>query len=143
MTPILPETLAKLDALNHWLEEIYGERIHISQLLRQSGLSEDQINSLKLCCLSSYIDEVILYIGNISDGHDAERRHEAMLRFYGLNNGNAETLQKIADDFNVTRERIRQIKDKRLQLFKRKNRKAALENELMSIAHRLLANLQV
>jgi RNA polymerase primary sigma factor len=53
-------------------------------------------------------------IGNLLDTL-TPRQRAVLIRRFGLSNGNEETLQKIGDDFCVTRERIRQIETRALK----------------------------
>ncbi|HQW56443.1 MAG TPA: RNA polymerase sigma factor RpoD/SigA [Saprospiraceae bacterium] len=49
----------------------------------------------------------------------APREYEIIARFYGLNNHVIQTLEEIANDFNLSKERVRQIKDRSLLRLKR------------------------
>ncbi len=52
-----------------------------------------------------------------------DEREEKVLRlFYGIGAHTASTLKEIADRFNLTRERIRQIKEKALQKLRHPSR---------------------
>jgi RNA polymerase primary sigma factor len=55
----------------------------------------------------------------------AEREKEVLVLFFGLNNVASHSLEEIGEKFNLTRERVRQIKDKAL-LRLRQNSKAKL-----------------
>ncbi len=55
----------------------------------------------------------------------AEREKEVLVLFFGLNNIASHSLEEIGEKFNLTRERVRQIKDKAL-LRLRQNSKAKL-----------------
>jgi RNA polymerase primary sigma factor len=60
----------------------------------------------------------------------AERDREVLILFYGLGNNNAHTLEEIGEKLILTRERIRQIKDKALQRIKHSSRSGALQSYL-------------
>lgn len=60
----------------------------------------------------------------------AERDREVLMLFYGLGNNNAHTLEEIGEKFILTRERVRQIKDKALQRIKHSSRSGALQSYL-------------
>jgi RNA polymerase primary sigma factor len=60
----------------------------------------------------------------------AERDREVVMLFYGLGNHSAHTLEEIGEKFVLTRERVRQIKDKALQRIKHSSRSGALQSYL-------------
>jgi RNA polymerase primary sigma factor len=60
----------------------------------------------------------------------AERDREVLMLFYGLGNNNTHTLEEIGEKFILTRERVRQIKDKALQRIKHSSRSGALQSYL-------------
>ncbi|MCQ6959061.1 sigma-70 family RNA polymerase sigma factor [Mucilaginibacter aquariorum] len=59
-----------------------------------------------------------------------ERDREVLVLFYGLGNNNTHTLEEIGEKFVLTRERVRQIKDKALQRIKQSSRSGALQSYL-------------
>ncbi len=62
-----------------------------------------------------YIESELRYlIGNLLDTL-TPRQRAVLIRRFGLSNGHEETLQRIGDDFCVSRERIRQIETKALK----------------------------
>jgi DNA-directed RNA polymerase sigma subunit (sigma70/sigma32) len=127
-----------LDRINIWLGAIYREETRISDLLLRSGIPEHDIERVKEHHVSDFVAALLAYIQSCTDGFDAKRRNLIMLRYFGLLDGRTETLQSIADDFALSRERIRQLRDKRLMFFRRKKRRTALEAELCAIAKKLL-----
>jgi DNA-directed RNA polymerase sigma subunit (sigma70/sigma32) len=138
MTMPTDETLAKLNALNDWLKEIYEAEVRLSDLLAKANISSEKIIKVKQDHLSKYLDGVFTFLQNIEVGHDGSRRHDMMLRHYGLITGNKETLQSIADEYKVSRERIRQLVEKRLQLLRNKKRRLDFEQELVRLVDVIL-----
>jgi RNA polymerase primary sigma factor len=59
-----------------------------------------------------------------------ERDREVLVLFYGLGNNHTHTLEEIGEKFVLTRERVRQIKDKALQRIKQSSRSGALQSYL-------------
>ncbi|GGH08413.1 sigma-70 family RNA polymerase sigma factor [Mucilaginibacter phyllosphaerae] len=59
-----------------------------------------------------------------------ERDREVLMLFYGLGNTHTHTLEEIGEKFELTRERVRQIKDKALQRIKQSSRSGALQSYL-------------
>lgn len=58
----------------------------------------------------------------------SERDREVIILFYGLGNNSPHSLEEIGERFNLTRERVRQLKDKALQRLKRSSRSQALQS---------------
>jgi RNA polymerase primary sigma factor len=59
-----------------------------------------------------------------------ERDREVLMLFYGLGDNHTHTLEEIGEKFVLTRERVRQIKDKALQRIKHSSRSGALQSYL-------------
>lgn len=127
-----------LERINDWLRAIYQEETLISDLLIRSGLPEHDLERIKRQHVDEFIAQLSVYIQSCTHGHDGKRRHLIMLRCFGLLDGNTETLQSIANDFSLSRERIRQLRNSRLSLFRRQKQRTALEAELYAIAKKLL-----
>jgi RNA polymerase primary sigma factor len=60
----------------------------------------------------------------------AERDREVLVLFYGLQNSHTHTLEEIGEKLMLTRERVRQIKDKALLRIKHSSRSGALQSYL-------------
>jgi len=133
MTMPTDETLAKLNALNEWLKVVYDSEVRLSDLLTSANISAENIDRIKNEHLTDYLNGIFEYLQNLDVGHDANRRNDVMLRHYGLITGKKETLQSIGDEYKVTRERIRQLVEKRLRLLKSKKRKSDFEQELVRL----------
>ena len=86
-----------------------SEQKDITPVVSSAGLGSDEMDKLKKLLQTSGLTE--------------RERKVIELRF-GLNGGIARTLKEIGDQFNVTRERIRQIETKAM----RKMRMASLPN---------------
>ncbi|WP_345951889.1 RNA polymerase sigma factor RpoD/SigA [Mucilaginibacter sp. PAMB04274] len=59
-----------------------------------------------------------------------DRDREVLILFYGLGGGNTHTLEEIGEKLRLTRERVRQLKDKALQNIKRSSRSGVLQSYL-------------
>jgi RNA polymerase primary sigma factor len=57
----------------------------------------------------------------------AEREREVLILFYGIGMSHALSLQEIALKFDLTRERVRQIKEKAIRRLKHKSRSGLLK----------------
>jgi DNA-directed RNA polymerase sigma subunit (sigma70/sigma32) len=135
---VTEKTLKLLDAINKWLDDVFGEGKRLSQLLSESGLEDAEIQRLKTHHLTEFIETVLNLISETTDKHDGERRNDVMIRHYGLMSGEAETLQAIGDTLGLSRERIRQLVNKRLQLYRHPKRKERFISEVHQRAKRIL-----
>lgn len=132
------KTLKLLDAINKWLDDVFGEGKRLSHILSESGLEDAEIQRLKAHHLTEFIETVLNLISETTDKHDGERRNDVMIRHYGLMSGEAETLQAIGDTLGLSRERIRQLVNKRLQLYRHPKRKERFISEVHQRAKRIL-----
>lgn len=139
MADFSSETLAQLYALNNWLGAVFGEGIRFSDLLIDTNFDETQIETLKQEHLTAFVQAVVDLIANHTANHDGERRNSVMVRYYGLLNGKPETLQSIGDNLNLSRERIRQLVQKRIRLYSVTKHKEQFRVDIASIAQRLLS----
>ncbi len=60
----------------------------------------------------------------------SEREAKVLVMYYGLNNNTAITLEEIGEKFNMTRERVRQIREKAIRRLKYPSRSAMLKTFL-------------
>ena len=60
----------------------------------------------------------------------AERDREVIVLFFGLNNNAAHSLEEIGEKYSLTRERVRQIKDKALMRLRQNSRANLLQSYL-------------
>jgi DNA-directed RNA polymerase sigma subunit (sigma70/sigma32) len=134
------ETLKLLNAINGWLDDIFGDGVRLSDLLRKAGLDEAEIEQIKADYLTIYVQSVLNLIAETTDKHDGERRNAVMMRYYGLMNGERESLRAIGESLQLSRERMRQLLKKRLQLYRHPKRKEKFLVELATLARRLLNN---
>jgi RNA polymerase primary sigma factor len=59
-----------------------------------------------------------------------ERESEIISDYFGLNGSNSLTLEEIGEKFNITRERVRQIKEKATKRLKHTSRSKSLKSYL-------------
>ena len=60
----------------------------------------------------------------------AEREREVIVLFFGLDKGAPHSLEEIGEKFNLTRERVRQIKDKALMRLRQNSKAKTLQSYL-------------
>lgn len=138
MTQAAKETLAKLDMLNNWLLAIYAREVRLSDLLIEAGLSATDIAKVRTDYLTPFIEAVLSYIQSTADGSGGMRGNDIMFRYFGLLDGKKQTLQAIANELGVSRDRIGQLVKQRLKWHRHPARRAKFSAELLQIAHRML-----
>ena len=60
----------------------------------------------------------------------AERERQVIVLFFGLGNSTAHSLEEIGEKFSLTRERVRQIKDKALMRLRQNSKSRLLQSYL-------------
>jgi hypothetical protein len=128
----------KMGAWNWWLWRVFGGRTLILDVLARNGFSQTEIDRFKGELFDPYVEALLDYIKQVEPGKDSARRHEVMLRHYGLVAGHRESLQAIANDYDLSRERIRQLVEKRLSVFRSEKGKADLEEAIVALARKTL-----
>jgi DNA-directed RNA polymerase sigma subunit (sigma70/sigma32) len=137
MPSINDDTLHRLAALNHWLGDIYGERKSVDTLLFDEGFSEAEIEQIKREHLSAFLQAVIDLLAGYPDLSN-EERNRLMVQHYGLIDGNPIDFYTMGHSVGVCGERIRQLVNKRLNLYRDPERQAKLQYDLAAIGRRLL-----
>lgn len=138
MGTVSDDALRQLNAINEWLADVYGEGTRLSVLLSEAGISETETETIKVKYLASFLQAVVSLIVDSTGNHDGERRNSVMVRHYGLLDGKPETLQSIGDSLELSRERIRQLVQKRIRLYKNTKRKEQFKTDVAAVARGLL-----
>jgi RNA polymerase primary sigma factor len=60
----------------------------------------------------------------------AERERQVIVLFFGLGSGTVHSLEEIGEKFSLTRERVRQIKDKALMRLRQNSKARVLQSYL-------------
>ena len=123
MTPAKVREIQKISLEPVSLETPIGEEddSHLGDFIEDEGaMSPDDYASNEL--LKDELDEVLLELTD---------REEKVLRLrFGLDDGRTRTLEEVGKEFNVTRERIRQIEAKALRKLKHPSRSKRLKDFL-------------
>lgn len=139
MPNISDNTLRRLDALNNWLNDVYGEETRFSTLLIDTGFSEAEIEQIKREHLGEFLQAVMDLMASYTD-LSSEGRNMLMVLHYGLMDGKPQTLETIGDSVGVNEERIRQLVNKRMGLYRDPKRQAKFQYDFAAIGRRLLDN---
>ena len=154
------ETINKLIRVNRQLVQEYGRDPRPDEIAREMGVSEDKVREIikiaqEPVSLETPIgEEEDSHLGDFIEDQDAPAPAEAVavtllkeqlmdvlnsltareakvLRLrYGLDDGKARTLEEVGKEFNVTRERIRQIEAKALRKLRHPSRSKRLKDFL-------------
>lgn len=154
------ETINKLIRVNRQLLQEYGREPLPEEIAREMGISEDKVREIikiaqEPVSLETPIgEEEDSHLGDFIPDDDAPApaevaaftllkeqlmdvldtltdREEKVLRLrFGLDDGKARTLEEVGREFNVTRERIRQIEAKALRKLRHPSRSKKLKDFL-------------
>ncbi len=154
------ETINKLIRVNRQLVQEYGRESRPDEIAKEMGISEDKVREIikiaqEPVSLETPIgEEDDSHLGDFIPDDDAPApadavastllkeqlmevlasltpREAKVLRLrYGLDDGKARTLEEVGKEFNVTRERIRQIEAKALRKLRHPSRSKRLKDFL-------------
>lgn len=154
------ETINKLIRVNRQLLQEYGREPRPDEIVREMGISEEKVREIikvaqEPVSLETPIgEEEDSHLGDFIPDDDAPApaevaaftllkeqlmevldtltpREEKVLRLrFGLDDGKARTLEEVGREFNVTRERIRQIEAKALRKLRHPSRSKKLKDFL-------------
>ncbi len=140
MPNVTDDTLRQFDALNNWLGDVYGKGNSFSTLLLDAGFRETEIELIKREHLSEFLQAVIDLLASYNDFSN-NARYQVMLQHYGLIDGKPLTFWEIGHHYGVAGERIRQLVNKRLDLYRDPKRQAEFRHDFSAIGRRLLDNV--
>lgn len=154
------ETMNKLTQASRRLQQELGREPSLEELSKVMHMSPERINEIRQMCMepvsleSPVGEEDDSHLGDFieddSGSQPAEAVSQAMLRQqlmeilgtlsereakvlrlrYGLDDGRPRTLEEVGKEFNVTRERVRQIEAKALRKIRNPNRSNKLRDFL-------------
>lgn len=124
LTPREVSSLLSSNAKHLSIDAPMSDDEESSSLIDIMNADEDMSPDMKLM-EDSLIDEVKLGISFLSP-----REVEILSRFFGLNGSTEMSLDEIADMYDLSRERVRQIKDKAINRLRRSYHRRALKSYL-------------
>ena len=154
------ETMNKLTQTSRKLQQELGREPTVEELAAVMHLTPDRVNEIRQMCMepvsleSPVGEEDDSHLGDFIEddtgSQPAEAVSQAMLRQqlmdildtlspreakvlrlrYGLDDGRPRTLEEVGKEFNVTRERVRQIEAKALRKIRNPNRSSKLRDFL-------------
>lgn len=106
----MSQAIEQLQRLNAFLEAFYQTPRRLSDILRDAGLSEQEIAYLRSQALEPYLTELLQRWQTLLPSLvGTRRRADILIRRYGLNHAPALLLQQLGDSYGLSRERIRQL----------------------------------
>ena len=136
--------LHQLDALNHWLGDVYGEEASFSTLLIDSGCSQAEIEQIKQKHLSEFLQAVIGLMTEYNDERSSKGRNkltmQLMIPYYGLIDGKPQDRYAIGSSVGVSGERIRQLVTRRLDVYRDPKQQQKFQDDFAMIGRQLLDN---
>ena len=125
-------TLISLLGINTFLNDIYEKEYRISDILSKHDFSDEQISILK----NNYLCESILILTKsiekyIIEKHDGIRLYEIINKHYGYDGNKPLSLRKIGSEYSISGERVRQLINKSIRIFKTQKAKAYITKEVI------------
>ena len=99
---------------------VTGEDQTLLDVMESKGVGADSA-----LITNSLSQEVVRSLGILP-----ERERQVIVLFYGLGNGGPSSLEDIGENFSLTRERVRQIRDKGLMRLRQHSKSQALRSYL-------------
>ncbi|MGD9680699.1 MAG: AAA family ATPase [Candidatus Obscuribacterales bacterium] len=101
--------------LERLLTDVYKRKVTLVKLLEEQSVPPDIIESLKLRNMGMVVDRMIEYVRqSVSNTNGGERRFKIIERYYGLDGNMPAPLSAMSAKYGITRERVRQLKDRSL-----------------------------
>lgn len=128
----------KIRALENFLTVVYNRPIKLSELLLLQGIPPDSVSALEYRNMSAVAEQLISHIrmNFFCNADGGERMYEIIERYYGLDGNMPARLAAIATKHGVTRERIRQLKERSLRMLRYPSAIAYIEETLLRLASR-------
>lgn len=138
-TPPTPApTTITLDILNRFLEAAYGEPRRLSELLRAAGIADDAITTLRHKHLSAYLSLLTQRLRAWIMQALEERTADIFIRRFELDGRPAPTFAELGRQYDISRERVRQLEVKVLKRLRSRRYRAAIEQIIANAAREIL-----
>lgn len=130
---------AKITAINKLLSDIYQQQMRLSYLLAEMNFSEEDIKFIANQLLEKTVDNFLNTLQTtILAYSDGERSFNILQYIYGLEGNAPRTLESISYELEISRERVRQIKNKVLKKIRVNNNKLEWQNKFKYLTNQSL-----
>ncbi len=120
-------------AQENLLTKVYGRQITLDGLLVQLGATPLIIETLKYGGMSRITEALLECIkARVMSGNGGERRYDVLERYYGLDGYSPAKLSAMATKYGISRERVRQIKERAIYTLRSRYSISLIENCLVT-----------
>lgn len=135
----LPNRRLQREGINRFLNDLYKQERLLSHMLSDAGLSPQEIAAVR-SRINDYLDGLAQEWTRWFREILPDRDPDILIRRYSLDGKPPSTLEELGSEYNVTRERIRQLQIRALRRLRSPKRKQRLEEIAASEAHKLIGN---
>lgn len=120
---------AQIVAINKFLSDIYQKPMRLSYLLSDTDFDSETIKLIAERLLTEAINSFIETLQEtMLDCRDGQRLFDILNSVYGLDGQTPKTLQRIGDELKISKERVRQLKQKATEKLKANNNRMKMQN---------------
>jgi hypothetical protein len=138
MCSLTPETQARLQSINKFLEDIYGHPRWLSDILRDAGGGEDEVTRLRRDHLDTYLAGLLQRWRSWMAEILPSRRDDIIFRRYSLNGSPRPSLANLGNEYDISRQRVRQLEKDALKRLRHPARRRRLEHISLEVAEDIL-----
>lgn len=124
--------------LNAYFQKVYGNPKYLARTLMENGISGEELQVLAALYREVlYLElsrRLVKWLLPILD----ERRTDMLVRHYGLNSDSKMTLEAIGSEYELSRERIRQLEERTMRQLRQPLYRRQFANVAVSVAREIL-----
>jgi DNA-directed RNA polymerase sigma subunit (sigma70/sigma32) len=128
----------QLRNINRFIYAIYDSPRQLSDILREAGVNDKAVNQIRYHQLEPYMAKLTASWEAMFKDVLTPRQSDIVVRYYGLTAEETTTLQQLGNEYNVSRERIRQLREHAVERLKQPEYKKRLEQLTYEVAQEIL-----
>ncbi len=128
----------QLRNINRFIYAIYDSPRQLSDILREAGVNDKDVNQIRHHQLEPYMAKLAASWERMLTDVLTPREADIVVRYYGLTTEETTTLQQLGNEYNVSRERIRQLREHAIERLKQPDYKKKLEQLTYEVAEEIL-----
>lgn len=128
----------QLRNINRFIYAIYDSPRQLSDILREAGVNDKDVNQIRHHQLEPYMAKLGASWEAMLKDALPPRQTDIVVRYYGLTTEETTTLQQLGNEYNVSRERIRQLREHAIERLKQPEYKKKLEQLTYEVAQEIL-----